>query len=243
MNKEVIYKNGKVIVKDHNEEEREVTLLDNLDEILIEENVIEVIEKVISALEGESSIFKKNKLRELLYIPSPILATLVIPTLMVYLNTGSLDGIMNTRFGFMEKEKFLAIFIAAFIPVAYRISKNYYNAYNEDVRREKGRLLALYHLKQNLIIQNKKLENLRENSKSIDVVESKNYFLSMDKIDIVKDHINLYYELGYNIKEYYDYYQKHGFLPEEVLQEYNEDGVKIIEEYLKNNGAKIKKMH
>ena len=35
---------------------------------------------------------------------------------------------------------------------------------------------------------------------------------------------------------------ENGYLPEELTEEYNEDGLRIIEEYLRSNGNKIKKM-
>ena len=242
MNKEVIFENRVVRVKDHNGDTKEVNAVDNLDEILIQENVIEVIEKVIYALENSSNSFKKNKLRDLFFIPTPIIGTLSVPTIMTYLNAGSLEGYFNTKFGIMEKDKFLALFIAAFIPVAYHMSKNWYNEYKEDAKCEKGRLLALYHLKTNLVIQNERLDNLKKDSKEIHINENKKYKLDETVIDILSDHINLYYNLGYNIKEYYEYFRINGCIPEEVKKDYNDTGVEIIETYLKNNGAKIKKL-
>lgn len=242
MNKEVILKNEKVFVKDHNGDEKEVTFIDNLDEVLIQENIVEIMEKVINALEDSSSTFKKNRLLDFLYIESPITSTFLIPTIMMYLNTGSLEGTLNTKFGVMEKDKFLAFFIAIFTPFACRMSKKVYNEYKEEAKCENGRQLSLYHLKNNLIIQNERLNNLKSKSNEIIVREDKRYFLDEDVIDILQDHINLYYELGYNIKEYYEYFRINGCLPDEVKQDYNEAGVKIIEDYLRNNGTKIKKI-
>lgn len=242
MNKEVIIKDGIVNVKDHNGDIKEVTLIDNLDEVLIVENVIEIMEKVITELEYCSSVFKKNKLIDLLYVESPITSTILVPTIAMYLNTGSLDGIIDTKFGSMDKTKFLVLFITVFTPIAIRMSKKWYQEYIEEAKFEKGRQLALYHLKENLTIQNKKLNNLKRDSKEITVEEDKRYHLDEEVIDILQDHINLYYELGYNIKEYYEYFRINGHLPDEVRSEYNDAGVKIIEDYLKVNGNKIKKI-
>ena len=242
MNKEVIIKDGNVYVKDHLGEERNVSFVDNLDDVLIQENVVEIIEKVIYALEDSRTTFKKNKLRDISYIPAPIISTFTIPTLMMYLNTSSLEGMINTRFGLVDKQEFLTFFITAFTPYALRMSKTWYQEYKEDAKCEKGRLLALYHLKSNLVLQNERLKNLRNNSKEMTANEDKKYSLNEDAIDNLQDHINLYYELGYNIKEYYEYFRVNGHLPDEIKSEYKDDGVRIIEEYLRKNGPKIKKL-
>jgi len=241
MNKEEILKNGVATIKDHEGNLKEVTMLDNLDSILKQENIIEIIEKVISALEYSSDSFKKESIKDILYISSPILSTISVPTFMMYINTGSLEGIIDTKFGSMEKYKFLLIFMAAFSPVALRMSKNWYKEYKEEVKSENGRLLLLYQLKHNLIIQSEKLRELRIQSKEITITEDKRYSLDDENIDILQEHINLYYELGYNIKEYYQYFKTNGCLPDELVSEYNDIGVQIIEDYLKNNGSKIKK--
>lgn len=242
MNKDVIIKDGKVFVKDHNGEKKEITFVDNLDELLIQENVVEMIEKVIFALEDSRTTFKKNKYRDISYMPMPIVSTISIPTLMMYLNTGSLDGILNTRFGLVDKQEFLAFFITVLSPIAISMTKKWYNEYKEESKCENGRLLALYHLRHNLVIQNQRLNNLRNKSNEISVTEDKKYPLNEDAIDVLQSHINLYYELGYNIREYYKYFRINGTLPEDVKSEYNEAGVKIIEEYLSKNGTKIKKI-
>ena len=241
MNKEVILKNGVATIKDHEGKLKEVTMLDNLDSILKQENIIEIMEKVINALEDSSDSFKKDSIKNIAFIQTPILSTISVPTLMMYINTGSLEGIIDTKFGSMEKYKFLLIFMAAFSPVALRMSKIWYKEYKEEIKTENGRLLLLYQLKHNLIIQNEKLRELRIQSKEICVTEDKRYNLDDENIDILQDHINLYYELGYNIKEYYKYFRINGCLPDELISEYNDTGVQIIEDYLKNNGCKIKK--
>lgn len=241
MNKDVIIKNENVYVLDYKGNEREITLVDNLDEILIQENVVEIIEKAIVEFENSIRLLDKNKLRDIMYIPAPIISTITLPIIMMYLNTGSLEGIINSKFGFIEKQKFLAFFIAIFMPFGYRMSKNWFQDYNEDIKCKNGKLLVLYQLRSNLVMQSERLNKLRERSKKISIDEEKRYSLSEDVIEIIEEHINLYYELGYNLKEYYKYFRINGCLPDELKEEYNEYGVNIIEEYLKNNGCKIKK--
>ena len=242
MNKEVILKDGILYVKDHMDNEKEIQSLDNLDEILIQENIVEVMEKVINALQYSSDAFNKGKLFNLSIPSLPMIGTISLPTLMMYLNTGSLNGYVNTEFGVMEKNKFLALFITFFLPFAYSMSKTWYGEYKEELKYEKGRLLTLYYLKDNLTYQKERLNKLRSESKVTPVNIDSSYELDEDKIVILEEHINLYYELGYNINEYYNFYMENGYLPEELTEEYNEDGLRIIEEYLRSNGNKIKKM-
>lgn len=241
MNKDVIIKNGIVYVKNHIGEERCVPLVNNLDDILIEENIVEIMEKVIVELEYCSNRFKKERLIDISYIQSPITSTIFLPIIMTYFSTGSLDGVIDTKFGVMDKERFLAMFIAAFTPVALSMAKKWYKEYKDEKKCENGRLLAIYHLKGSLIREKEKLIALKESGVEVRS-EDKKYSLNLDSIDVLQDHINMYYELGYNIKEYYDYFRINGCLPDSVLTEYNESGVKIIENYLKNNGCKIKRM-
>ena len=125
MNKEVILKEGILYVKDHMDNEKEIQSLDNLDEILIQENIVEVMEKVIYALQYSSDAFNKGKLLNLFITSFPMLSTISFPTLMLYLNTGSLNGYVNTEFGIMEKNKFLVLFITLFLPFAYSMSKTW----------------------------------------------------------------------------------------------------------------------
>ena len=242
MNKDVIIKDGVVFVKDHMGEEKQVELVDNLDDILIQENIIEVMEKVINALEYSSDAFNKSKFLNLSISSLPMISTVSFPTLMMYLNTGSLNGYVNTEFGIMEKNKFLVLFITLFLPLAYSMSKKWYEEYKEELKYEKGRLLTLYYLRDNLTYQKEKLNDLRSESKITSTHIEGSYALDEERVDILEEYINLYYELGYNINEYYNFYMENGYLPEELTEEYNEDGLRIIEEYLRSNGNKIKKM-
>lgn len=93
MNKRVIIKDGLVYTINHLDEEYIATNMTNLIEI------------------------KYCKLISSLYMLKHF------PIIMMYLNTGSLDGLINTKIGTMEKGRFLFHFIAIFTPVALSISK------------------------------------------------------------------------------------------------------------------------
>lgn len=110
MNKEVILKDGVLYVKDHMDNVKEVQSLDNLNEILIQENIVEVMEKVINALQYSSDAFNKGKFLNVSITQLPVIGTISLPTLMMYLNTGSLNGYIKTEFGVMEKKQVFSTF-------------------------------------------------------------------------------------------------------------------------------------
>ena len=85
-----MYYDGKVLVEDENGNEREVVSCDNIDDILVKENLIETIQNVINALEDSSSSFLKNRVRDILCIPMPVIETVLVPSIMMYM-TNILD--------------------------------------------------------------------------------------------------------------------------------------------------------
>lgn len=58
MNKSYIYLDGKVIIEDENNNKTLTEYYDNLDEVLIQENLIETMEKRIKELEQEMETYK-----------------------------------------------------------------------------------------------------------------------------------------------------------------------------------------
>lgn len=243
MNKECTIKNQIAIIKDEKGNEREISYCDNLDDILIQENIIETIQNVINDLENSSSSFLKYKLRDILTIPVPILETMFVPSIMMYivrdLNKSAIEGMIYTRFGLMSREKFLIIFIAVFLPYGLHMTKKWYKEYDENARCEKGRIVTLQELKDNLEIQKNILKEMNKKSKPAKAKTETSYFIDdADKLEILREYISLYYDIGYKFKEYYRYYVVNGDLPESLKQEYNEEGKQIIKKLLKKNGQK-----
>ena len=244
MNKECIVKNGIAIIKDENGNEREVTNCDNLDDILVQENLIETIQNVLNALEDSSFSFLKHKLRDILCIPIPVLETILVPSIMMYMtnisNNSVVDGMIYTRFGLMDKEKFLAIFIGIFLPYGIYKTKKWYGEYIDDKRCESGRILTIRELKNNLLAQKDRLKEMNERSLPIELGEKSYSINDEEALEILHEYISLYYDIGYNFKIYCRYYKMYGDVPENFKQEYNEQGVEIMRELLEKSTNKVK---
>lgn len=239
MNKKVMYYDGKVLVEDENGNEREVVSCDNLDDILVQENLIETIQNVINALEYSSSSFLKNRVRDILCIPMPVIETVLVPSIMMYMtnipNNSIVDGMIQTKFGLMDKEKFLAIFIAVFLPYGLGKTKKWYKEYKDEKRCESGRILTIRELKNNLLAHKNRLIEMEKASMPIEMDEKSYRVNDEEALEILHEYITLYYDIGYNLKTYCRYYKKYGDVPEYFKQEYNKEGIKLMREILEKN--------
>ena len=244
MNKECIIKDGIAIVKDEKGNEREVASCDNLDDILIQENLIETIQNVIKALEDSSSSFLKNRVRDMFCIPMPIIETVLVPSIMMYMtnvpNNSVVHGMIHTKFGLMDKEKFLAIFIGIFLPYGLWKAKKWYGEYIDDKRCESGRILTIRELKNNLSVQKDRLKEMNESSVPIELGQKSYSIDDEDALEILHEYISLYYDIGYNFKTYCRYYKMYGDVPENFKHEYNEQGIEIMRELLEKSTNKVK---
>ena len=245
MNKQVMYYDGVAIVKDENGNEREIQNCDNLDDILVEENVIEAIQNQINILEYNSLLFSKYRLGDMLSIPMPTLITILVPSIMTHitsnLNRSIIDGMIYTKFGLVEKDKFLAFFIAAFLPYALSQSNKWYNEYVEDKKCEMGRKITIQELKSRLLNSKEILEEMRSRSNPSTAIQTSHIIDDKERLEILHEHVSFYYEIGYNFKEYYRYYIKYGDLPETIKEEYNSTAVDMAKRILESNKGFIKK--
>lgn len=245
VNKQVMYYDGVAIVKDENGNERKIQNCDNLDDILVEENVIETIQNQINVLEYNSLLFSKYRLGDMLSIPMPTLITILVPSIMMHitssLNRSIIDGMIYTKFGLVEKDKFLSVFIAAFLPYALSQSNKWYNEYVEDKKCEMGRKITIQELKSGLLNSKEILEEMRRKSIPSTTIQTSHIIDDKERLEILREHVSFYYEIGYNFKEYYRYYIKYGDLPEAIKEEYNSTAIDIAKRILESNKGFTKK--
>ena len=62
---------------------------------------------------------------------------------------------------------------------------------------------------------------------------------SIEELKKLRSYINLYYDLGYNEKKYYNYYGQ-GKLNNKLKKEYSEQGIKLANEYFEEKGPVLK---
>ena len=235
MNKECIYTEGKVVVIDENYNHRIVNNSDKLEEILVQENIIETMEKRIKELESKLNNGKKNK-----YFP--VITFSVISTLILFnlISPYFMGGVMtDTIFGSINVALFSSCVAAIFtFPLAIGIDCEVYSQYKKKNNKLQGNSLECEYLKKQIWIEKEKLEELRkEQSLTSDTQE-----LKSEKVDDLKRLIELRYKLslynslGYNMDKYYRYYHA-GKLEEKLSGQYDESSINEIMEYFETKDS------
>lgn len=159
MNKECIYTEGKVVVIDENYNHRIVNNSDKLEEILVQENVIETMEKRIKQLESKLNNGRKEK-----YFP--VITFSAISTLILFnlISPYFMGGIMtDTIFGSINAALFSSC-VAAIVsfPLAIGIDCEVYSQYKKKNNKLQGNSLECEYLKKQIGIEKEKLEELRK---------------------------------------------------------------------------------
>lgn len=241
MNKEYIYIDGKVIIKDEKGNHTPVEYYDNLDEVLIQENVIETIEKRISTLENKSNEYKETKYFPYSIIAEPLLTLIGVPVLISLSGLNVFTTTAYTSFGTMN----LAVVIGTIsciigIPVAVCYELGMYSQHKTRLKKAKGIDSELEFLKVQLKHEKEKLIELTEakkrnnENKEFRVVEVND----LERLNKLASWLDLYYDLGYDLEKYYKYYQK-GKLDSKLGKRYNENGIEAAKEYLEEKSKTL----
>ena len=245
MNKEYTYIDGKVIVKDENGTQNPIEYYDNLDEVLIQENLIETMEKKISKLEKESEDYKKHNKKHYIPIifPFGLLATLIGPAYAYWLgNTDIYVSSVNTIFGTMNEAVLYSCFSTLFLPILSLLELQMYHYYKNSKKDEKGINSELEFLKQQIIIEKQKLFELeKEKTKNREDKRFRSVKVEdLEELKALKSCLDLYYDLGYNGEKYYKYYLQ-GKLDNKLGRYYNDTGIEAAKEYLEEKGPTLVK--
>lgn len=244
MNKEYIYIDGKVIVKDENGNQTPIEYYDNLDEVLVQENLIETIENQILDLENESQKLKKeNKGR---YLPKLLLLTallllVIMPALFTYLGN---IGLVSTSILFGINKGVLTSYLLSivFLPIAALLDFTVYSNRKKSIKEEKGINSLLEFLKNRIVIEKENLVKLKQEksrekeNKEFRVVKVND----LEMLKIFRNNMELYFDLGYNGNKYYKYYQQNK-LDAKLDKYYNDKGIEIAKKYLEEKGPTLVK--
>ncbi len=247
MNKEYIYIDGKAIIKDDKGNQVPIEYYDNLDKVLVQENLVETMEKRIKELEKESEQYKKyNKKR---YIPTifpmaAIIAIIGAPIMAYFLgDTSVFTSQIDTVFGTMNKALFFSIFFSTvLLPLGAFLEAHMYYIYKRAIKEEKGINSELELLKKEIVVEKEKLINLQK-EKTRDEENKEFRVVTVDDLKVLEDFKNLrqlYFDLGYNGEKYYKYYQN-GILDNKLGEYYTEDGIEIAKQYLEEKGPTLTK--
>lgn len=215
LNNEYVYKDGKALIIDENDNQKTVDYYDNLDEVLIQEDLIEKMEEEIKKLEKENSNYKKgSKFSRKFWVWYPFLLFTFAPLIMFPLLSKFfvVKGMIDTSlFGTISRGTLLGLIGTPLfaIPGSLLTLATYLNEKKLE-KEQKGKEMQLEYLKINLVKQKETLEELKAdktNSK-----EKEDFYISkVDNIETLKklrNFLSFYYNLGYNEEKYFRYYQK-----------------------------------
>lgn len=243
MNKEYFCVNNNVIVSDENGNQRVTEYYDNLNKVLIQENLIEEIEKRIIKLTSEA-----NKYKHRIYLP-------ILPFGLVFLGILNCfiydlifpESVINYPYNFLgisisPKNAVLlyTTFVCLLIGGLSDINQFYY--FKKDKKKGNGIAQELEYLKKKLEEEKQILSKLKE--------DKSKYYTEMEyvprKVDDIKqlkalrDRLSLLYDLGYNEQKYNRWYQN-GTLDEKLERNYNQSEIKVIKKQLEQKGKTLVK--
>lgn len=237
MNKECVYVDEKVVVSDENGNNRIIENSDKINEILVQENVVEVIEK--KTLELKEKLIKNKVSKH--FIPEYFLATicgLIISDLLfkyvfkVNILTDLIIGPFNPIF----------LMGGIIIPAFSLFDVFKYFDYKQMKKEKQGDILEYNYLSKKLEQEKSKLEELKKEQ----VIISDPQEFKVEKVDDLerlkelRNKLSLYNRLGYNMNKYYRYYQA-GKLEKKLSRQYDESSISEIKEYFETKDSSLVK--
>lgn len=247
MNKEYIYKDGKALVIDDNNNQKTVDYYDNLDEVLVQEDLIEAMEEEIKKLEKETSQYKKDsKLSRFLWVWNPFLIFTFGPLIMFPLlsNFFGINDLVNTSlFGTINSGTYLGLISAPLFAIPGSLMTMAIHFKEKGLeQKQKGKETQLEYLKRNLVEQKENLEELKSDKTNSKEVEGF-YVSKVDNIEALKklrNFLSFYYDLGYNEEKYFRYYQK-GKLDNYLGKFVNDVGIQFANQHFEEKGPTLVK--
>ena len=231
MFKEYIYVDGKAVLIDEKNNRTLTHYHDRLDDFLVEENLVETIEKRIKKLDKKKyDLIVFNKKR---YFPYCIPLTLAISSFFVW----SIGYI-----GFpTDFQSILTLLLYSFgIVAGIAMEFDSFKCRKMKQKEEVGVSSELEFLKGQLLLKREKLHQLEiEKSLEHDNKEFRTVKVN-DKIALqeLNRQESVYYDLGYHWKLYYAYYQM-GKLHQRLRKYYSDEEVQLVQQYLEENKSSL----
>lgn len=230
MNKEYIYINGNVVVKDELGNQKPIEYSDNIDEILKKENIIEAIENRLNVLRCSDNQFKKIKFKDFIPWLLIILSSffLIIPGYMILKShfeyiilSEKVISLIKGMFLFSGCTFFISIIHTIWYYVNFKITKS---GNDKELELLEKRL----NIEKENLIKLKKDKTVTKENKEFRVVKIN----SLEDLKKIRKYCDLYYKLGILEKKYLKYYQEN-ILTKKLSKYYNDEELKIIEDYFK----------
>ncbi len=241
MNKEYIYHDGNVIIRDENNVERTCEYSNNLDETLVQENLVEEIEDKICELEKKDKDLNLKSL-VIMDIILNLSVFIGVPLFIYFISAVSyingVNTVINTTWGVIEVWKLVSIVLNSALIGLFLIPYDIFGIIR-DVRikkEKKGISNELNYLRERLLQEKDKLEELQQVKAKENPEKGFRITQVNDKkiLEMLHGKIKLYYDCGYNGKKYYKYFKK-GILEEKLSGKYSKEELEEIKRYLVMN--------
>lgn len=198
MNKEYIYVNGKVVIQDENGNKRLVDYNNNLDEILVQENLIENLEKNISKLELQKKCFEKIKNKKR-YIPWFFIIMFICLSIGLPLYINLLIELAGAIWNNTITMVYLFLCtIGIWFAISIELSE--FKKFKGFKKNAKGVEKALEYARIELVSAKAKLERLN-NTNTITKANSEVKVVKVndiEKLTELQENIQMFFNLGYN---------------------------------------------
>lgn len=148
---------------------------------------------------------------------------------------------VDTIFGPMSQAMSVSIPMSiCIIPLGLAIELFMYSQYKDSIKKEKGINSQLAFLKQQIEKERDELKRLKQDkSKANESTEFRTVKVDdLQQLKVLRDYLNLYFDLGYNGAKYYQYYQQ-GQLDKKLQKYYSNTGIQIAKEYLEEKGPAL----
>lgn len=237
MNKEYVYKDGKALIIDENDNQKTIDYYNNLDEVLVQENLIETMEEEIKKLEKETSQYQKeSKLSRFLWVWSPFLmftfGSLIAFPVISHL-FGVNDLVNTSLFGTINSGILLGLISAPIFAIPGSLLTLSLHLKKKGLEQEqKGKVTQLEYLKRDLVEEKERLEELKSDKTTSKTTE--NFYASKvdnkEELKKLRNFLSFYYDLGYNEEKYFKYYQQ-GKLDSYLGKLTNEVGIQLANQH------------
>lgn len=246
MNKSYIYLDGKVIIEDENNNKTLTEYYDNLDEVLIQENLIETMEKRIKELEQEMETYKNCSGKR--YIPVILPFTILLSTIGTPIVIKFLTGFepfnypIDTAFGTTNLAMCMIPIVLSIstIPFGALAEICQYITYKDSIKKEKAIISEMDFLNKEIEKGKEHLEKLKqEKVKNNENTEFRTVKVNdLQYLEALKSYLKLYSDLGYNYEKYYHFYQE-GQLDQKLEKLYSVKNIKLAKEYFEEKGPTL----
>lgn len=227
MNKNYVLIDDKVIVLDEYGENKVEEYTDNFEEILMQENVIEYIQKRIKYIDE----IRDKQIKYKKFVPKLTLITLLIVTII------SVMGITSNTIPIIGC---LCIYAVVFLSAGSR-DLNTYRNYKSEMITDELVNIEYEELNKDLVKEKEKLEELKSD-KSKDKEVNTLIIGKVNNIEVLKDirnKLELYNIIGNNIDKYYKLYQVDKLIDNLNKKGYSSEECKVALKFVKENGPRL----